>query len=130
MVELTFEEGTEHYMVQAFGLDISEEDYVVSENGERITDGYGSPVKREEIGGVIPLDHHGFSINNEGIVVDHKKEPIAFTTEKGTGGKKDSVVPFTTDEGEKAGIVRDNFSCVSDYVMASVAEENNDQATL
>lgn len=128
-MELTFGEGTEHLMVEAFGLEVSDEGYVI-DDGERLTDGYDCPVEEEEIGGVIPLEHHGFSVNDDGVVVNHKKEPIAFVTDKGTGPKKDSIVPFITDDGDEAGIVRDNFCCVSDFVMESVAEGNNEQTTL
>jgi hypothetical protein len=129
-MELTFGEGAEEMMVEAFGLGIDNEDYVVDKDGERLTDGYGTPIKRESIGGIIPLDHHGFSVNEEGIVINHEKEPVAFTTEKGTGDKRDSIVPFITDDGEDAGIVRDNFSCVADFVEESVSKDNTDQNTL
>lgn len=128
-MELTFGESAIGTMLEVFGLDTDDEGYV-TKDGERLVDGYGAEIEEDEVGGIIPLKNHGFSVNDEGVVVDHQKNPVSFIPEGDVGDEYDAIVPFITDDGRQAGLVRDSFPAVSDYVSASIAEDNNDQKTL
>ena len=118
MVEITFRQSAIERIVESRGLDIDKEGRVIDDE-EVLTDGYGTSITIDSVGGVFLLDSHGFSVNKKGIVVDTDGDPVAFVPEDASDDAGDSIVPFVTDDGERAGLLRDSPTCVREFVEAS-----------
>jgi hypothetical protein len=101
-IDLTFRPSSIIRIADGLGTD--DENYV-TEDGERLTDGLGVPIKKENVGGLIPLQRHNFHVNDDGIVVNENGEPVWILSD---GERRDLFVP-TTHRGEPAAIIRSDY---------------------
>lgn len=53
IMDITFEKGTEEYMIYVFDWDTDDESFIVNENGDRVPATDGDPIKLEELGGIV-----------------------------------------------------------------------------
>lgn len=98
-----------------FGLSVDGHGYVVKD-GERVTDGFGVPVERTDVGTVIHFEEYGFSVDDQGYVVDACRDPI---TEYGVEAPRsfEAVVSFEFENGY-AGIVREQMPSLMEFESA------------
>lgn len=109
MVEVNFDEIDLTFRPSAIiriadGLGTDDKNYV-TEDDERLTDGLGVPIKKDNVGGLIPLQRHNFQVDDEGIVVNENGEPVWILSDD---VRRDLFVP-TTHRGEPAAIIRDDY---------------------
>ena len=109
MVDLNFEDLDMTFRPDAIirigdGIGTDEENYV-TKNGQRLTDGIGVPLKKDNIGGFVPLQKHNFHVNDDGIVANENGNPVWILSDN---PRRDLFVP-TTHRGEPAAFIRDDY---------------------
>lgn len=115
---ITYDSEVADTVIEAFEHLTVDEEGFVCEDGERVTDGYNTPIRASEVGGIVDFEEHGFEITEDGFAIDEEGVRITAEYDEGNPPSQEAVVPFMTEQGVRAALLRDNFVCVCDYVNA------------
>lgn len=115
MPRITFGSESTELMLDPFDMSVNEKGLVVNDRtGEKVTDPFGDTVSIKNVGGIVHLESHGMTVNDEGRVLNADGDPVSTNFDNESYSHTEALVHI---RGETA-ILRSGFANSSDFATA------------
>lgn len=123
MPEITFGDSTIDIILEEFDMSVSEDGLLINDRTqEPVTDAFGDTVDIDSVGGIVDLESHGMSINNEGRVIDSKGDPVSTNFDDDMYNHEETLVHVRYETA----ILRGGFSNLINFTEAKRVHEEQE----